>query len=678
MPNPLLESNELPPFSTIRPEHVEPALNQVLAHNRQEIQALTESLTAPTWDNFIAVLEQLNDHLSKIWSPVKHMNAVVNTEELRAVYNQCLPELSEYFTELGQDETLFQGYRALKASAGYASLSIAQRTAIDHALRDFTLSGIALHSEDKKRFGQIKKRLSELTSKFAENVLDATQAWTKHILSVDQLAGIPDTVLANFAQLAQDQGLEGYLITLDAPSYLPVMTYVEDRELREEVYHAFSTRASECGPNAGKWDNGPIMHEILSLRQQLAKLVGMPNYADYSLATKMAQTSAQVIEFLEDLASKSYPSAQREFNELKVFAEQELDIVDLQAWDIHFASEKLQQAKYQLSQEALRPYFPIDKVITGMFAIAGRLFNIEVEAITGFDTWHEDVRFYRITRAGCTIAKFYLDPFARANKRSGAWMDECRVKRVTENGLQLPVAYLVCNFTPPTTDTPSLLTHTEVTTLFHEFGHGLHHMLTKIEFADVSGINGVAWDAVELPSQFMENWCWQKETLELISSHYQTGETLPAPLFDKLLAAKNFQSSMHMVRQLEFALFDFRLHREYVDAETTDIQALLEQVRQQVAVAIPPSTNRFQHGFTHIFSGGYAAGYYSYKWAEVLSADAFSLFEENGIFDKTTGEKFLIEILEKGGSEEAMTLFKNFRGREPKVDALLRHCGIIS
>ncbi|WP_027858533.1 oligopeptidase A [Marinobacterium jannaschii] len=675
MSNPLLETHLLPPFSQIRPEQIEAAVDQLLADNRAAIEKLVAEVTEPDWDNLIAPLEAMNDRLSQAWSPVSHMNSVVNSDALRDAYNAALPKLSQYWTELGQNQGLFRAVEKLANGPQYQALNEAQRKVIDNHLRDFRLSGIALPEAQQKRFAGIAQRLSELGTRFSNNVLDATGGWTKLIETESELAGLPPMALAAAKQLAEAKDQQGWLLTLDFPSYFAVMTHADNRELRREVYEAFATRASDQGPDAGKWDNSGIMQELLSLRLEKAQLLGFDSYAEYSLATKMAETPDQVVGFLTDLAEKSLPQAQKEYQELRDFAAgQGLD--DLQAWDVTYYGEKLKQARYAISQEELRPYFPYNKVKSGLFAVANKLFNIDIEQVADFDSWHKDAELYQISRAGELIARFYLDPFAREKKRGGAWMDECRVRRRLDDGaLQLPVAYLVCNFNPPVGDDPALLTHNEVTTLFHEFGHGLHHMLTRIDSADVSGINGVAWDAVELPSQFMENWCFEPEALALISGHYQTAEPLPQALLDKMLAAKNFQSGMMMVRQLEFSLFDFLLHREFQPGET-DIQQLLDRVRSQVAVVTPPAFNRFQHSFSHIFAGGYAAGYYSYKWAEVLSADAFSRFEEEGIFNTETGRSFLNNVLEMGGSRDAMALFKAFRGREPKVDALLRHSGI--
>ena len=519
--------------------------------------------------------------------------------------------------------------------------------------------------------------MSELTSKFSENVLDATQAFKKVVANVDELKGLPESALAAAKQAAQAKDLEGFLFNLEFPSYLPVMTYCENAELRREMYEAFCTRASDQGPNAGEWDNSALIDEILALRFEIANLLGFPQYANRSLATKMAESVEQVIQFLNDLAEQSLPAAQKEFAELKAFAK-EKGKDELDAWDVPYYSELLQQERYSISQEELRPYFPVEKVIAGMFTIVHRLFGISFQKVEGVDLWHDDASYYDVFDSNDQkIAGFFIDLYARENKRGGAWMDECRVRRRTEEGaIQLPVAYLTCNFNGPVGDKPALLTHDEVTTLFHEFGHGLHHMLTKVEYADVSGINGVAWDAVELPSQFLENWCWEKEAISLFSGHYESGDPLPDEMLDKMLAAKNFQSAMMMVRQLEFALFDMRIHAEYDPENGLDVQKVLDDVRDKVAVNMPPAFNRFQHSFGHIFAGGYAAGYYSYKWAEVLSADAFSSFEEEGIFNIETGQRFKQAILEKGGSQEPMELFVEFRGREPSVDALLRHSGI--
>ena len=675
MSNPLLECHLLPPFSRILPEHAEPAVDELLARNRSRIAELTADEAVSGWA-LVAELEQLNDELAQAWSPVSHLNGVMNSDEWREAYNACLPKLSEYWTELGQHQGLFKAFESLAGSDAYQQLSSARRKVVDNALRDFRLSGIALPEAQQKRYAELQQRLSELTTKFAENVLDATQGWWKEISDEAELSGLPEHAIAAAKEAAQAKDVDGWVITLDFPAYYAVMAFADKRSLREELYRAFSTRASDQGPKAGEWDNSAVMSEILDLRHEMAKLLGFDTYADYSLATKMAQSPQQVVSFLEDLATETRPVAEQELAELQTFAREQDGIDTLNAWDVTYYGEKLKQARYEISQQELRPYFPLPKVLDGMFTIAGRLFDIEVEEQQDFDSWHSDARLFALKRNGEPLAYCYLDPFARSGKRGGAWMDDCRVRRrLSDADLQLPVAYLVCNFTPPLSGQPALLTHDEVTTLFHEFGHGLHHMLTQMEEADISGINGVAWDAVELPSQFMENWCWEPEALALISGHHESGEPLPQALLDKMLAAKHFQSGMMMMRQLEFSLFDFCLHHEYQPGET-EIQAVLDRVRDQVAVIRPPSENRFQHGFSHIFAGGYAAGYYSYKWAEVLSADAFSRFEEEGIFNTDTGLAFRQEILEQGGSGGPMDLFVAFRGREPSVDALLRHSGI--
>ncbi|MEJ6520685.1 oligopeptidase A [Shewanella xiamenensis] len=677
MSNPLLNGAKLPLFSQIKPEHIQVAVEQAIAQCRAKIDEVLQNSGPFTWDNLVAPLEQVDDELSQIWSPVSHMNSVVSTDEWRAAHDACLPLLSEYGTYVGQHQGLYQAYKSLRASPEFDQLSQAQQMVIEHSLRDFELSGIGLDDGQKVRYGEIVKRLSELTSGFSNQLLDATQAWTKLITDEAELAGLPDSAKAAAKAMAEARELEGWLFTLDFPSYLPVMTYSENRSLREECYRAFVTRASDQGPNAGEFDNGPLMDEILALRHELAQLLGFDSFAEKSLATKMAETPAQVMAFLNELALRSKDQAKAELAELKAFALEQYGVSEMASWDLSFYAEKLQQHKYEISQELLRPYFPEDKVLSGLFYTVSRLFGLKIVEQTEFDRWHKDVRFFDIfDETGEHRGSFYLDLYARTGKRGGAWMDDCRVRRNTPHGLQKPVAYLTCNFNGPVDGKPALFTHDEVTTLFHEFGHGIHHMLTKIDVAGVSGINGVPWDAVELPSQFMENWCWQEEALAEISGHYETGEPLPKAMLDKMLAAKNFQSGMMMLRQLEFSLFDFRLHHEYDPAKGARIQETLDEVRRQVAVLIPPAFNRFQHGFAHIFAGGYAAGYYSYKWAEVLSADAFSRFEEEGIFNPDTGRSFLHNILEMGGSAEPMDLFKQFMGREPSIDALLRHSGI--
>lgn len=678
MTNPLLTMDSLPPFSQIQPDQVQPAVTQAIADCKQKIADVLAQKEPHTWDSLIAPLEEVNDRLSRIWSPVSHLNAVQNSEALRAAHDACLPLLSEFQTYVGQHEGLYQAYLALSESDDFLLLSGAQRKEIQNTLRDFRLSGIGLPAEAQQRYGEIQSRLSELASRFSNNVLDATQGWSKLVTDEAELAGLPASAQAAARQMAELKGKEGWLFTLDIPSYLPVMMYADNRALRAELYEAFTTRASDQGPNAGKWDNSAIMSELLTLRRELAQLLGFANYAELSLATKMADKTEQVVSFLTDLAAKSLPQGKAELEEIRTFAAEQHGQSELAAWDLAYYAEKLKQHKFSISDEQLRPYFPASKVVKGLFEVVKRVFGMKVRERLGIDTWHPDVRFYDIFDADDELrGSFYLDLYAREHKQGGAWMDVCLGRRYRQDGsLQKPVAYLTCNFNGPVDGKPALFTHNEVVTLFHEFGHGIHHMLTRIDVAGVAGINGVAWDAVELPSQFLENWCWESEALAFISGHHETGEPLPADLLEKMLTARNFQAAMQMLRQLEFALFDFRLHQEFDPANPDQIPALLAEVRSQVAVMTPPAFNRFQHSFSHIFAGGYAAGYYSYKWAEVLSADAFSRFEEEGIFNPATGQSFLKHILEKGGSKEPMELFRAFRGREPKVDALLRHSGI--
>jgi oligopeptidase A len=674
--NPLLQDFDLPPYSAIRPEHVEPAITQILEQNREAIALLLESQhAAPSWSGLILALDELNARLGRAWGPVSHLNAVCNSSEMRAAYEACLPRLSEYWTEMGQNKPLFEAYAALAKSPAAADFDVAQKTILEHALRDFRLSGIDLPPAMQQRYGAIQMKLSELTSQFSNQLLDATQAWTRHVTDAALLAGLPDSAKAQMAQAAAAKELEGWLITLEFPSYYAVMTYADERSLREQLYAAYCTRASEQGPNAGQFDNGPLMEQILELRQELAHLLGFAHYGELSLEGKMAESTDQVLHFLRDLALRSKPFAQRDLQQLQAFAAEQ-GCTDLQSWDVGYYSEKLRQQRYSLSQEQVRAWFPIDKVLSGLFAIVQRLYGIEIREVSGFDSWHPDVRLFEINEQGQHVGRFFFDLYARANKRGGAWMDGARDQRRNAAGeLISPVANLVCNFTPAVNGQPALLTHDEVTTLFHEFGHGLHHLLTRVEHVGVSGINGVAWDAVELPSQFMENWCWEPEGLALISAHFETAEPLPEELLEKMLAAKNFQSGLMMMRQLEFSLFDFELHATHGDGRK--VLQVIEAIRDEVAVLRPPAYNRFANGFAHIFAGGYAAGYYSYKWAEVLSADAFSRFEEEGVLNAETGRAFREAILARGGSQEPMLLFVDFRGREPSIDALLRHSGLV-
>lgn len=678
MSNPLLTFTDLPLFSQIKPEHIQPAVEQAIADCRAKIEEVLASDAAPTWDSIIVPLAETDDRLSRIWSPVSHLNSVQNSEALREAYEACLPALSEYGTWVGQNKGLYEAYKSIKESESFATLSQAQQKTIVDELRDFELSGIGLPADQQKRYGDISKRTSELSSNFSNNVLDATMGWSKHITDEAELSGLPESAMAAAKAAAEAKELDGWLLTLEMPSYIPIMTYADNKPLRREIYEAFVTRASDRGPNAGKWDNTDLISEELQLRHEVSRLLGFASYSEKSLTTKMAESPTQVLGFLNDLAAKAKPQGEREVEELKAFVKEEFDIDELDLWDVTYYSEKLKQKLYQISDEELRPYFPESKAVSGLFEVLSRVFGMTVVEREGVDVWHESVRFFDIFDSNNILrGSFYLDLYAREHKRGGAWMDECRVRRITENGeLQTPVAYLTCNFSKPVGGKPALFTHDEVVTLFHEFGHGIHHMLTQIDVASVSGINGVPWDAVELPSQFLENWCYEEEALAFISGHYETGEPLPKEMLDKMLAAKNFQSAMFILRQLEFGMFDFTLHTNYDPDLGAKVLETLAEVKAKVAVLPSVEWNRFSHSFSHIFAGGYGAGYYSYLWAEVLSADAFSRFEEEGIFNTATGQSFLNNILEMGGSEEPMELFKRFRGREPQVDAMLRHAGI--
>ncbi|NVJ59200.1 MAG: oligopeptidase A [Gammaproteobacteria bacterium] len=676
--NPLLSTYDLAPFSEIKPEYIEPAIKQTLEWAKSEIENLLKNNTQFTWENLMQPIEALGNVLDKRWSPVSHINSVTNSDEIRNAYDACLPLLSEYSTWLGQNKVLFEAVQQLYNDRDKLNLDSTQEKILADELRDFRLAGVALPDDKKARYGEIQRRLSELSSKYEQNVLDATMSWEKHFVDASELSGLPESVLGLIEQNAKNAGKSGYLLNLEFPCYYGVISYADNRDLRQEVYRAYSTRASELSDSA-KYDNLPIMNEILALRLELAQILGFSNYAELSIASKMAEAPKQILDFLSDLADKSKPQAQQELGDLKEFAKTQLNINDLQAWDVAYTSEKLKQHKYAVSQEELRPYFPVKQVQKGLFNITEQLFGVQVKEITDqVNKWHQDVQLFELQDSnGEQIARFYVDLFARSRKRGGAWMaDYCSRFILPDGGQQKPVAFLTCNFNPPVGNKPALLTHDEVVTLFHEFGHGLHHMLTKVNYLSASGIHGVEWDAVELPSQFMENFCYEKEGLQVISGHYETGEPLPDDLRDKLQAAKNFQSAMMMVRQLEFSIFDLHIHSNDNPAKPVDIQTVLDTVRSNVAVITPPQWNRFQNSFSHIFAGGYSAGYYSYKWAEVLSADAFSKFEEDGIFSRESGEAFKQHILEKGGSQPAMELFKNFRGREPSIEPLLRHSGI--
>ncbi|HEU5338102.1 MAG TPA: M3 family metallopeptidase [Sulfuricaulis sp.] len=675
--NPLLDLAGPPRFSAILPEHVGPALDHVLDENRRTLNQLLTVGGAVTWDGFAQPIEDMRERLARMWSPVAHLHAVLDSEALRAAYNAGLPKITDYYTELAQDERVFAGYKTMMASAEFSELTPAQQKIIENTLRDFRLAGAELPPGPKARFKALMQEIAALHSKFSENVLDATEAWELSILDEQDLAGLPDSARAMARQDAQEKNQEGWRFTLEGPSYIAFMTYADDRERRRQMYEAFVTRASDQGPMAGKWNNSELIVQLLRRRREAARLLGFENYAEYALQTRMAKKVPEVLDFLNDLTQRAKPAAHKDFNQLKRFARDAHGVERLEAWDIAYYSEKLQQAKYHLSQEDLRPYFPETKIVPGMFDVVERLYGLKIMEMKGIEVWHPDVRFFEIRDAeGELRGRFYMDLYARAHKRGGAWMDDCIPRKRTTGGIQVPVAFLVCNFTSPVGDRPALFTHEEVITLFHEFGHGLHHLLTRVDYVGVAGINGVAWDAVELPSQFMENWCWEHEALDIFAGHFESGEKIPDELYARMIAAKNFLSGMQFVRQLEYSLFDMRLHSTYDPDAGKTVQQLLDEVRAEVAVVIPPAFNRFQNGFSHVFAGGYAAGYYSYKWAEVLSADAFSKFEENGVFDRATGMQFLQNILEQGGSREPLELFVNFRGREPRIDALLRHSGL--
>lgn len=672
MTNVLLQSNRLPPFDALTAADVVPAIKQLTQETLAAIDALAADPQSPTAANFLQPLEAIHDRLSQAWSPIGHLAHVMDTPALREAYKEALAMISEFHTTVGQHQALFTRYTALDVAA----LDGPQAKAVKNALLSFRLSGIDLPQKARERFAEIALALSELGNQFQDNVLDATQGWTINITDEAALDGLPESAMTQLANAAKARDLKGWLVTLDAPAYIAIMTYANDRALRQQVATAFVTRASDQGPQAGQWDNGPLIERILALKAEQAALLGYQNYAEVSLAEKMAHSTDQVLGFLHELADRSVPQAKQEVAELIAFAQDELGLAELAAWDLAWVGEQLRERRYAVSQEMIRPYFPAPQALKGLFEVCHRLFGIHFEANHSVATYHADAQYFDVIRDGQTIAGCYVDLYARIGKRGGAWMDVCRTKRDTATGPQLPVAYLNCNFSAPDGDKPALLTHDDLTTLFHEFGHGLHHMLTQISVADVSGISGVAWDAVELPSQFMENYCWQPESLAFISGHVDTGAPLPKALLDKMLAAKNFQSAMHSVRQLEFGLFDFELHSLTAAPTIAEVRATLAAVRKRVCVVPVIAENRFENGFSHIFAGGYAAGYYSYKWAEVLSADAFSLFEEQGIFDPATGKAFYDEILSQGGSKDAMELFVAFRGREPKVDALLRHTDI--
>ena len=672
--NPLLDFSGLPRFRAFKPEYVTPAVDELLTANRALIGQLATDPIAPTWDNFVAPLADANERLHRAWGQVGHLNAVMNSPELREAYNANLPKITQYFTELGQHQGLFGKFKRLEAAPDFARLSRAQRAVVEHELRDFRLGGAELPAGKKTRFLEIREQLSALSSRFSDNLLDATNAFAHYVADETGLAGIPADIVETAREAAQQDGQPGWKFTLHAPSYLPVMQYADDRALRELMYRAYSTRAAEFGNP--EWDNTALITGIVALRRELAQLLGFANFAEYSLEPKMAESPQQVLQFLNELAVRARPFAERDLAELQQFARAELALPELAAWDIAYASEKLRIARYAFSDQEVKQYFPETRVLPGMFRLIETLYGLTIEADVA-NGWHPDVRFFSIRdHDSKTVGQFYLDLYARPSKRGGAWMDDAITRRRVASGIQTPVAYLTCNFAAPVGGKPALFTHDEVITLFHEFGHGLHHLLTRIEQLGVSGINGVEWDAVELPSQFMENFCWEWDVLRPMTSHVDNQFSLPRELFDKMLAAKNFQIGLQTVRQLEFALFDMHLHYDFDPAGAQSVADLLAAVRRQVAVIIPPAFNRFPNSFSHVFAGGYAAGYYGYKWAEVLSADVYSLFEERGVLDPATGGRFRDEILAVGGSRPALESFVAFRGREPKIDALLRHSGM--
>ena len=680
-PNPLLDFSDLPRFDTFAPAYVTPALDVLLTKAREVVQTLAAPAATISWENFVEPLENATEKLGRAWGVVSHLNAVMDTPELRATYNENQPKVTEFWTELGQNLALFDKYKALKASASYADLSATRKKIIDNAIRDFRLGGAELPAEKKERFAQIQEQQAALSTKFSENVLDATNDYELLITDAARLAGLPEDVQQAAQASAEKAGKSGYRFTLHFPSYFPILQYANDRALRETIYRANATKASELGAKP-EWDNTQNIIEILKLRDEEAKLLGYQNFAEVSLVPKMATAPQQVIQFLDDLAVRARPFAENDLAELKAFAKTELGIDKLEAWDFTYAAEKLREQRYAFSEQEVKLYFPEPKVVDGLFRLVQNMFGVAIKADAG-PVWHDDVKFYRIEKNGQLIGQFYLDLYARSGKRGGAWMDDARGRKSIGVDIQTPVAYLTCNFTEPAVidgvRKPAYFTHDEVITLFHEFGHGLHHMLTAVDELGVSGISGVEWDAVELPSQFMENFCWEWEVLQHMTAHAESGAALPRALYDKMIAAKNFQSGLQMLRQVEFSLFDMHLHFDYDPNGTKSVADVLAEVRHRVAVVIPPPFNRFQNSFSHVFAGGYAAGYYSYKWAEVLSADAYGAFEEaqgdpNRLAE--TGLAFQREILAVGGSRSAMESFTAFRGREPSIDALLRHNGM--
>ena len=670
MNNPLLQIESLPAFDQIEAAHARPALEKVLADNRARLTELTAQ-SAPTFATLVVPVEELSYRLSRVWSPIGHLNAVANSAVMREAYNECVPLLTAYSSELGQNSALYAGY-AFVLQHERDELDPAQLKVVENALRDFRLAGVDLPAERKSRYREVMQRLAQLGTKFSENVLDAGRAYTRSVTDGSVLAGLPSNAIDRAAADAREANQPGWLFKLDQPTYMTVMTSAESEQLRRDIYEAWVTRGSELGPSAGRFDNGPIIAELLPLRHELAQLLGFKNYADYALVTRMAKSTKQVMSFLDDLARRCMPAARQEFSDLEEFAGRKLN-----AWDVAFYSERLQESRFKVSQEALRPYFPLPKVLAGLFALTQRLYGITVRERAAVSVWHPSVRYYDLLDArGELVAGFYLDPYSRTEKRSGAWMDECVVAKSLPSGTALPIAQLVCNFTAPVGTAPSLLTHDEVTTLFHEFGHGLHHMLTRVAYPSIAGINGVAWDAVELPSQFMENFVWRREVLPLISAHVTMGEPLPVDMLQRLVGTRTFNAALDTLRQIELASFDFELHANFDPAAGARVAETLADVRRRVAVVPAAPFNRMPSSFAHIFAGGYAAGYYSYKWAEVLAADAFEAFEEAGVFDSTTAARFRDSILARGGSLDAMDAFVRFRGRQPDVRPLLKQTGI--
>lgn len=672
--NPLLEISGLPAYSAITPEHITPAIDQLLGRAQAEVERIVADTAAPTWENFVEPMDNATEALSRAWGVVGHLNSVLNSPALREAYNGNLPRLTAFYTDLGQNEGLFAKFKALKNSAEFEALTPTRRRILENELRDFVLSGAELPEAEKARFKAIQEEQSELTSTFSDHVLDATDAFTLYLENVSELDGVPADDIEAARLAAEADGKTGYKLTLQFPSYFPVLQYGNNRDLRAKLYRAYATRASELDDPAR--DNGPLMDKILALRSEEAQLLGYPHYAAVSLVSKMANSDEEVEGFLRDLAVRAKPFALKDRQELVQFAQAELGLDDLQAWDIAWASEKLRVSRYAFSEQEVKQYFPEDAVLKGLFGVIETLFGISLEPAEA-PLWHSDVRYYRLRDSdGTEIGGVYMDLYARANKRGGAWMDDAVTRCVKQGSLQKPVAYLVCNFSAPMGGKPALFSHDEVQTLFHEMGHGLHHLLTEVDDRSVSGIHGVEWDAVELPSQFMENFAWDWSVLQGMTRHAETGKPLPRELYDKMIAAKNFQSGMQAVRQIEFSLFDWRIHTHF-DSSKETVLDVVDQIRQQVAVNIPPAWNRFPHSFGHIFSGGYAAGYYSYKWAEVLSADAFARFEEEGVLNRDVGMLFRNAILAVGGSRPAAESFRAFRGRDPQLDALLRHSGMV-